>query len=417
MTEIIIVDTQTPELLVLRDHLIRQLHVSVTIVSSVEEAKKLPAPSALILSMKLSIDKYTPLEGVPTILITGKLSVQSRQFLLAKKLIDTVNDYSLHNCRYIVSLLQRIELLRDTKVLVCEGEKLTQTLIARNLTTLGVEPVLASSLSEVRKVMSKHETVRMVMVSSHLGKDHGLEVVEELRLSYNKLDLPIVAVMDESDDEELEVEYLRHGATDTVVKRLSTPASMEQFRARVMQNLRQVISYYEMSRMAERDFLTGAFNRRHFFEAGEGLFANFERGNIFLAVAMLDIDDFKKVNDAYGHPAGDMAIISLAEQLDHEVRKTDLVARFGGEEFCVILSGTDQKKAVAVMERIRRALEEKTHRCESGEEFSITVSVGITVKREETLEDMVKEADRLLYTAKASGKNCVVSNAKTENNE
>lgn len=411
MTEIIIVDTPSPELLVLRDHLIRQLHVSVTIVGSVEEAKAFPAPSALILAMKLSIDKYTPLEGVPTILITGKLSVQSRQFLLAKNLIDTVNDYSLHNCRYIVSLLQRIELLRDTKVLVCEGEKLTQTLIARNLSTLGVEPVLASSLSEVRKVMSKNENVRMVMVSSHLGKDHGLEVVEELRLSYNKLDLPIVAVMDEGDDEELEVEYLRHGATDTVIKRLSTPVSMEQFRARVMQNLRQVVSFYEMSRMAERDFLTGAFNRRHFFEAGEGLFANFERGNIFLAVAMLDIDDFKKVNDAYGHPAGDMAIISLAEQLDHEVRKTDLVARFGGEEFCVILSGTDQDQAVAVMERIRKALEEKIHVCESGEEFSITVSIGITVKREETLEDMVKEADRLLYTAKASGKNCVISNA------
>ncbi len=125
---------------------------------------------------------------------------------------------------------------------------------------------------------------------------------------------------------------------------------------------------------------------------------------------MIDIDDFKKVNDSFGHPAGDMAIISLAEQLDHEVRKTDLVARFGGEEFCVILSGIDKEQAVAVMERIRKALEEKVHTSESGEEFSITVSIGITVNEEKTLEDMVKEADRLLYTAKASGKNCVISN-------
>ncbi len=409
MENIIVVDNPSSELALLTDQITAKVKASVKRVSSVEEAKALPVPSALILSLTHSLKNYTPIEGVPTILITGKLSIQSRQFLLAKKLIDTVTDYSHHNCRYIITLLNRIDLLRETKVLVCEGEKLTQTLIARTLSTLGVEPVPAASLSSVRKQMSENSDIRMVMVSSHLGKDHGLEVVEELRREYNKLDLPIVALMDERDSEDLEIEYLRHGATDTLVKRISTPLSMEQFRSRVMQNLRQVISYYEMSRMAERDFMTGAYNRRYFFERGESLFANYQRGNFFLAVAMLDIDDFKKVNDECGHPAGDMAIVSLARHLKASVRKSDLVARFGGEEFCMILTGTDEEHAVAAMERIRKAVEKEVHVNDAGLEFSITVSVGISVCSEESLEAMVQKADKLLYQAKKSGKNSVLS--------
>jgi diguanylate cyclase (GGDEF)-like protein len=409
MESVVIIDSESPELTVLTDQISSQLAVKVTRVETVEAAKDLPTPSAVILSLPLSINNYTPLEGVPTVLISGNLPLQSRQFLLAKKLLDTVANYSQHNCRYIISLLKRIDLLRQTKVLVCEGEKLTQTLIARNLTTLGVDVITCDSLGEVKKKMARPNDIRLVMVSSHLGKSPGLEVVEHLRNRYNKLDLPIIALMDESDSEEFEIEFLRHGATASIVKKISTPLSMEQFRSQVMQTLRQVINYFEMSRMAERDSLTGAFNRRHFFDAGEGLFANYQRGNIFLAVAMLDIDDFKKVNDTYGHPAGDLAIISMAKQLERAVRKTDIVSRFGGEEFCVILSGTDAENALAVMERIRTAIESEIHSTETGDTFSYTVSIGITVQKAETLEKMVNKSDKLLYKAKSSGKNCVVS--------
>ncbi len=409
METVVIVDKTSPELVVLKDQIIGQVKATVVHVATIDEAKKIKKPSALILSLPLSIDNYTPLKGVPTILISGKLPLQSRQFLLAQKLLDTVTDYSHHNCRYIISLLNRVKLLKEIKVLICEGEKLTQTMIARNLNTMGVDVIQASSLSEVRKLMKKHHDIRLVMVSAHLGKSHGLEVVEDLRKKYNKLDLPIVALMDETDEEELEIEFLRHGATDAIVKRISTPLSMEQFRSKVMQNLRQVISFYEMSRMAERDSLTGSYNRRHFFEAGEALFAHYQRGNIFLAVAMLDIDNFKHVNDTYGHPAGDMAIISLARQLDKAVRKTDLVARFGGEEFCVILSGTNAENAVTVMDRIRESISQEVHTCENGETFSITVSGGVTIHQGDSLEEMVKTSDKLLYNAKADGKNKVLS--------
>ncbi len=405
MKRIVIVDTHSPELSVLIDEIAIQCDVETIVVSSVEEARAIESPDGLILSLSKSLEEYSPLKDVPTILITGKIPVQSRPFLMAARLLDTVDDYSYHNCRYIISLLKRIEHLRNLRVMVCEGEKLMETLICRNLSTLGVEPVKAGSIKEAMAIATKEKNISLVLVSSQLNREHGLQLVESLRREFNKIELPIVVLMDERDSEDLEIQFLRHGATDTVTKQLSTPLSMELFRARIMQNLRQVISYHEMSSMAQRDFLTGMFNRRHFFSAGQSLFANYLRGNLTLAVAMIDIDFFKNVNDTFGHPDGDKAIISIAKLLERSLRKSDLAARFGGEEFCVLLTGTDAENARAVMERIRQSAELAIHTADSGETYQFTISIGITIEPVESLESMVNAADALLYKAKESGRN------------
>lgn len=408
MKKIVIIDSHSPELAVLVDQIEGQLNAKVIVRESVEDAKNVKDVAALILSIQKSVDDYTPFDSIPTILITGTLPVNSKQFLLANQLMDTVADYSHHNCRYIISLLRRVDVLMKLNVLVFEDENLIQSLISRNLSVLGIQPVLCSTLKEVSSYLKKGDhTIHMALVS--VKTPEGLKLVQKLRQKYNKLELPIIAMLSENDPEELEIEFLRNGTTDSIVKKLSTPLSMEQFRSRIMHSMRQVISYIELTYMAERDFLTGCFNRRYFFDAGESLFANFQRGNFSFAVAMIDIDNFKKINDTYGHPAGDLGIISLANQLQHAVRKTDLVARFGGEEFCIILAGADHDGVISVLERIRKAVEECVHRTDSGESFSYTVSIGVTVQPGASLEKMVNCADKLLYKAKNSGKNRVVS--------
>ncbi len=408
MKRLVIVDTLSPELTVLVDEIESQCETETIIVPTVKEAKAIDSPDALILSLAKSLDDYSPLKDIPTILITRKIPVQSRPFLMASRLLDTVDDYSYHNCRYIISLLKRIEHLRELKVMVCEGEKLMETMICRNLAVLGVEPIKASTIKEALEQADLHKDISMILVSSQLSREHGLELVESLRRKYNKVDLPIVALMDERDTEDLQIQFLRHGATDTVIKQISTPLSMELFRSRILQNLRQVISYREMSSMAQRDFLTGMFNRRYFFSAGQSLYANYLRGNLTLAVVMIDIDFFKNVNDTYGHPAGDRAIISIAKLLDKSLRKSDLAARFGGEEFCVLLTGTDAENAKTVMDRIRLAAEQEIHTTETGDTFKFTISIGISVEPANSLEGMVNAADELLYKAKEGGRNKIV---------
>ena len=106
-----------------------------------------------------------------------------------------------------------------------------------------------------------------------------------------------------------------------------------------------------MRNLANRDYLTGLYNRRYLFEAGHGLFENARRDNLDLAVAVIDIDHFKRINDIYGHDVGDVALIAMAKVLAASFRTTDLVARLGGEEFCVL--AVNPQAALVLMERLR----------------------------------------------------------------
>lgn len=176
-----------------------------------------------------------------------------------------------------------------------------------------------------------------------------------------------------------------------------------------------VIAYlYNKSRLtmlklqdqATKDYLTGAFNRRYFFEVGTPIFLKSKRKKAPLAVVMLDIDDFKKVNDTYGHKAGDLGIISVQKILEKNLRKSDLFARFGGEEFCIILEDISLENTEILLEKIRKEFE--TNVLESaGRKFSFTVSFGVSYGLLDTLESMINLADKALYQAKKNGKNRV----------
>lgn len=159
--------------------------------------------------------------------------------------------------------------------------------------------------------------------------------------------------------------------------------------------------------MANKDFLTGLHNRRYLFEYGEKIFQNAKRGNLTLAVVMLDIDFFKKVNDTYGHDAGDFILISLADILKSNFRKADLLTRIGGEEFCLLLNVKKHDDALLVMEKIRKLIQNQKFIYEQTL-IPITISCGITNIMEDTLENMIKKADLMLYEAKGSGRNKVL---------
>jgi diguanylate cyclase (GGDEF)-like protein len=159
--------------------------------------------------------------------------------------------------------------------------------------------------------------------------------------------------------------------------------------------------------MADRDFLTKLFNRRYLHEYGGMMFFNAARGNGRLAVAMLDLDRFKDINDTYGHEAGDYVLVSLAGLLQSTLRKGDLVSRYGGEEFCVVMNVTKNEDALDVMEKIRKKIEETVF-VYRGKTIPVTISCGVTWIPEESLEEMIRKADQMLYRAKQEGRNRVV---------
>lgn len=161
-------------------------------------------------------------------------------------------------------------------------------------------------------------------------------------------------------------------------------------------------------RLSVSDVLTGAANRRRLEEVLGTEMARRRRTGRPLSLTVLDIDHFKHVNDAHGHAAGDAALAATAALMRRMSRTGDLVARLGGEEFCVVLPDTDLGGAVIAAERLRRALEQEQIVFE-GQRLHLSASFGVAVcgPREEGWSDLLKRADAALYRAKARGRNCV----------
>lgn len=160
---------------------------------------------------------------------------------------------------------------------------------------------------------------------------------------------------------------------------------------------------------SSKDFLTGLNNVRTFDHAINTAIKNALETNSTLSILLLDIDFFKKINDTYGHPAGDSVLKSLGDILLGNCRKTDIVCRVGGEEFSVILPGSKADQAYEIGERIRHAVESHEFILPNNKKINITISVGVSCYPDITtsIDDLIKHGDNALYNAKHTGRNKV----------
>jgi diguanylate cyclase (GGDEF)-like protein len=164
-----------------------------------------------------------------------------------------------------------------------------------------------------------------------------------------------------------------------------------------------------LEKMANTDYLTGLMNRRAFLSFADDAVEFCRRYKRGMATLMIDIDHFKKINDVHGHAAGDDAIRRIAEIINQSIRTTDKAARFGGEEFVVLLREIDQENAMLLAERIRSSIEQAT--IAHGEvSFVATASIGVAINAgtDRDVQDMIERADQGLYAAKKSGRNRTV---------
>jgi diguanylate cyclase len=171
----------------------------------------------------------------------------------------------------------------------------------------------------------------------------------------------------------------------------------------------------QLSEVVRIDQLTGVLNRRGMDEAFNTEIARFHRNGESLSVALLDIDNFKMLNDHHGHAAGDSALKHLASVVKRAVRPTDIVTRMGGEEFVVILPNTTLEDAVTTMIRLQRSLT-KEYFLGNNQKLLITFSAGVALfKHEDDVNSILLRADQAMYLAKKSGKNRVMTEIDLQN--
>lgn len=230
----------------------------------------------------------------------------------------------------------------------------------------------------------------------------GIAFIRRFREEFTEF-VPIVVVTADVKRAVL-LEALEVGATDFLRK----PWDEAELQARARNLLALRRSEQELRRLAMTDALTGAFNRRAFMAEAAAEVDRAGRYGHPLTLQMLDIDHFKKINDTYGHAAGDEALKMFTATVQGLLRASDRLGRLGGEEFALLLPETDREGAMLLAERLRQALSEIEVSSE-GRSFSFTTSIGVAARRDdEGPEDTLKRADAALYEAKEGGRNRVV---------
>ena len=209
-------------------------------------------------------------------------------------------------------------------------------------------------------------------------------------------------------------QVIQAGAYDYVPKDKVSDKSLSRIimntleKARLKREMKE--AQKKITEMTTHDELTGLYNRRYFMGSLERELSRAKRYGTDLKLCMMDLDHFKRINDTYGHPAGDMVLSEIGGMLKECVRQSDLVCRYGGEEFAVILPNTDAEKARAVSERFRRRVAKHDFKHKSSR-FGITVSIGVALYNNEVDKspmEFLEMADRALYQAKEAGRNRVV---------
>jgi diguanylate cyclase (GGDEF)-like protein len=186
------------------------------------------------------------------------------------------------------------------------------------------------------------------------------------------------------------------------------PLINESFRLAVFLFIVFVISRYKTTLDAHKELamidpLTGVANRRAFFQLARSETERSRRYNHPFSVMVIDVDNFKQINDRFGHDTGDRLLLTVVETIKHHVRAMDIVARFGGDEFVVLLARADEKPAIAVAAKLQKQLLSKME----SNRWRVTFSVGLATYRlpPHSIEEAIKIADELMYQVKRSGKN------------
>jgi len=337
------------------------------------------------------------------IVLSGNIDKEFRQKMLKKNIIDYVNKGGMNDINYITTTLLRLQKNRKHTVLVVDDSMVFRKHMKNMLENLFFNVITVAHGEEAINILGTRNDITLVLTDYHMPVMDGLELTHEIRKTYSKDDIAILAVSSNQDNE-VNALFLKTGANDFIIK----PFSKEEFSCRINNTIDALENIQIVTNHANRDYLTGLYNRRYFFDSMTDYEEEIKESGERFAVAMIDIDHFKKINDTYGHDVGDKIIVSLSEILISTTSHRDVVARFGGEEFCVVLKNINRDSAIDIFERIRSEIEKFSFHVEKETYIKFTVSIGLVMSSDEPLEELINQADMMLYNAKNSGRNQVV---------
>ena len=304
-----------------------------------------------------------------------------------------------------------MERLDDPRILVADANPEARASLANLLAKWGYSVTLAADGNQAWDILRSESAPRLAILDWSMSGMEGIEVCRRVRSATGLHYTYTVILTSRSKSEDL-VQALDAGADDCIAK----PFRPQELRARLMVGFRiirlqerLIRAREELYEHATRDGLTGLWNRRNIVEILENEIARARRSGTPLAVVMADIDHFKRINDKYGHFAGDDVLRDAARRMKSAIRQYDSIGRYGGEEFLIVVPGCDLMGSVAVAERLRRATEAYRTTMPDSPPV-VTCSFGVAWVENAaaiTADQLLRDSDAALYLAKRAGRNRV----------
>ena len=345
---------------------------------------------------------YVISKGLPSIVLTGSMDDATRESFIHKDIVDYVYKGNMDDINYIFKIINRLSKNRQYKVMVAEDSAPFRNNLKKILTSLQFQVFTAAHGEEAMSYFADNPDMKLVVCDYRMPVKDGLEVLKEIRAAGDKNQIGVLMMTSPSENVNGAI-FLKNGANDFIAK----PFVKEELICRVNNLIEAMENINQIADFANKDFLTGVYNRRYFYDDMNEYVAYAEERAEPYAVAMLDIDHFKQINDTYGHDGGDRALKTLAKKLIDETKKGDLVARFGGEEFCIVLKNVSNEEAVKFFVNLRASIANCKVRLKK-EQIKFTVSIGVAFSRSDyRLDELLELADEALYRAKENGRNRV----------
>ncbi|MGA8849870.1 MAG: diguanylate cyclase [Dehalococcoidia bacterium] len=296
------------------------------------------------------------------------------------------------------------------KILICDDDPADRKLVRTYLQQITDREIVlleAGHTEEIQNALDKGR-IDLVLMDNQMPGKSGMEWLAEI----TKKQLAPVVMLTGSGSEEIVAQAFQQGAVGYLPKSSLSQAKLRNTIDVALDKwtrLQQAMADKEkLEKLANFDSLTGLYNRRAILGKLHELINRANRYKEDFSLSMLDIDHFKRVNDSYGHLTGDEVLEKIATLIRQNIRDTDIVGRYGGEEFVIVLPKTDLSSSWVVAERLRTIIEKAEMKDSAGNVFTITVSQGLSGwERDEDAYSLISRADEALYKAKEKGRNRV----------
>lgn len=350
-------------------------------------------------------------KGIPSIVFTGNINPDIRKFVWSKKVVDYILKDDKSSLNYLLSSLKKLKTNKDNIILIVDDSSFFRKAISDLLYMHQYKLITATSGKEALEVLKDYPEIKLVITDFNMPGMDGCLLCKTIRETHSKEDLAIIGISSEG-DETMAAQFIKSGANDFIIKQSFI---REEFYCRVAQCIETIDLIAQTKLAAITDYLTGLYNRRFFFERGEKLYLSSQETNRPLCCSMIDIDHFKKINDTYGHDVGDLVLQKLSETFKNFADQDELVARLGGEEFCIMIPGRDGADKNDFRDQIEkrfntlRSVTQTTKIVYGGanQKLGVTISIGISFNTNKDFSYMLKSADERLYRSKQNGRNLV----------